>query len=73
MFFVYGGFQNPYSNISVKDALELIKKLLFKYQNIIPNAHLILELMELVLNSAVMKFQKDFFKKKIWVSSWAQI
>ena len=33
----------------------------FRYQNVIPNAHLILELMELVLNCAVMKFQEDFF------------
>ena len=55
--------QNLYSTISVKDALELMKRLFFKYQNIIPNAHLIIELMELVLNSAVMKFQKDFFKQ----------
>ena len=27
----------------------------------IPNAHLILELMEIVLKGAVMKFQKEFF------------
>ena len=38
-----------------------MKKLFFRYQNVIPNAHLILELMELVLNCAVMKFQEDFF------------
>ena len=56
-------FQNLYSNISVKDALELLKRLFFKYQNVIPNAHLIIELMELVLNSAVMEFQKVFFKQ----------
>ena len=47
-------FQNLHSNISVKDALELLKRLFFKYQNVIPNAHLIIELIELVLNSAVM-------------------
>ena len=40
-----------------------MKRLFFKYQNIIPNAHLILELMELVLNNAVMTFQKEFFKQ----------
>ena len=44
-------FQNLYSNISVKDALELLKRLFFKYQNVIPNAHLMIELIELVLNS----------------------
>jgi len=56
-------FKNLYSNISVKDALELMRRLFFKYQNVIPNAHLILELMELVLSSAIMKFQKKFFKQ----------
>ena len=56
-------FQNLYSNISVKDALELLKRLFFKYQNVIPNAHLIIELMEVVLNSAIMKFQKVFYRQ----------
>ena len=54
-------FKNLYTNISVKDAIKIMKKLFFKYQNVIPNAHLILELMELVLNCAVIKFQEDFF------------
>ena len=31
------------------------------YQNIIPNAHFLMELMDLVLNCAIMKFQEDFF------------
>ena len=39
----------------------MMKILFFKYQNVIPNAHFIMELMELVLNSAVMKFQEEFF------------
>jgi len=56
-------FQNLYSSISVKDALELLKRLFFKYQNVIPNAHLIIELMEVVLNSAIMKFQKVFYRQ----------
>jgi len=47
----------------VKDALELLKRLFFKYQNVIPNAHLIIELMEVVLNSAIMKFQKVFYRQ----------
>ena len=40
-----------------------MKRLFLKYQNIIPNAHPNIELMELVLKSAVMKFQKEFFKQ----------
>ena len=54
-------FKSLYSNISIKDAIKLMKILFFKFQNVIPNAHFIMELMELVLNSAVMKFQEDFF------------
>ena len=38
-----------------------MKRLFFKYQNMIPNAHLILELMDIVLKGAVMKFQEEFF------------
>ena len=60
-------FKNPYSNISVKDALELMKRLFYKYQNIVPNAQLIIELMELVLHSAIMKFHKDFFKQSLGI------
>ena len=41
--------------------MELMKSLFFRYQNMIPNAHLILELMDLVLKGAVMKFQEEFF------------
>ena len=59
-------FKDLYSNISVTDALELMKRLFFKYQNIIPNAHLIIELMELVLKSALMKFQKVLSWALIW-------
>ena len=47
----------------MQDALELLKRLFFKYQNVIPNAHLIIELMEVVLNSAVMEFQKVFYRQ----------
>ena len=54
-------FKNLYTNISVKDAIKIMKKLFFRFQNVIPNAHFIMELMELVLNYAIMKFQEDFF------------
>ena len=54
-------FKSLYTNISVKDVAELMKRLFFKYQNMIPNAHFILELMEIVLKGAVMKFQEEFF------------
>ena len=41
--------------------MALMQRLFFKYKNMIPNAHFILELMELVLKGAVMKFQEEFF------------
>ena len=41
--------------------MELMKRLFFRYQNVIPNAHLILELMDIVLKGAIMKFQEEFF------------
>ena len=38
-----------------------MKKIFFKYQNVSPNAHFMLELMKIVLKNAVMKFQEEFF------------
>ena len=54
-------FKSLYTNISVQDAIKVMKILFFRYKNVIPNAHFIIELMDLVLNSAVMKFQEEFF------------
>ena len=62
-----------YTNISVKDAIKLMKMLFFKYKNVIPNSHFIMELMELVLNSAVMKYFKRIFFSKSSESSGEQI
>ena len=36
-------FKNLYTNISGKDAIKIMKNLVFSYQNVIPNAHLILD------------------------------
>ena len=54
-------FKNLYINISVKDAMELTKRLFFRYQHVIPNTHFILELIDTVLKGAIMKFQEEFF------------
>ena len=53
-------FSSLYTNISIKDAMELMKRLFFRYQNMIPNALLILELMKIVLKGAIIKFQEEF-------------
>ena len=57
------------------DSLSFIKllektkldKVIFRYQNSIPNAQLNIELVELVLKSAVMKIQKVFFKQYLGI------
>ena len=38
-----------------------MKILFFKYQNVIPNVRFIMELLKLMPNSAVTKFQEEFF------------
>ena len=38
---------------------------LLNTKNVISNAHLIIELIELVLNNAVIKFQKELFKQNL--------
>ena len=58
-------FKNLYSYISVQYSLGLMKWWLWNTKNVIPNEHLIIELIELVLNNAVIKFQKVLFKHKL--------
>ena len=38
-----------------------IKKLCFDFQNVIPNAHFIIDLLELVLNSSLMVWDGEYF------------
>ena len=42
-------FESLYTNIPVLDAIELMKKLVFQFQNVIPNAHFVTELLNIVL------------------------
>ena len=41
-------FESLYTNIPVLDAKEMMKKLVFLFQNVIPNAHFITELLDIV-------------------------
>ena len=36
-------FKSLYTNIPVSDAIEMMKKLVFQFQNVIQNAHFIIE------------------------------
>ena len=46
------GFESLYMNIPVLDANEMMKKLVTQFQNVIPNAHFVIELLGIVLKTA---------------------
>jgi len=56
-------FKSLYTNIPVNDAINSIRKLCFDFQNVIPNAHFIIELLDLVLNSSLMVFDGEYFQQ----------
>ena len=56
-------FKSLYTNIPVEDAIRSIKKLCFDFQNVIPNAHFIIDLLDLVLNSSLMVFNCEYFQQ----------
>ena len=56
-------FKSLYTNIPVEDAINSIRKLCFDFQNIIPNAHFIIELLDLVLHSSLMVFDGEYFQQ----------
>ena len=45
------------------DAIEHMKKLVFQFQNVIPNAHFVIELLEIVLKNSLMTFDKEYFQQ----------
>ena len=56
-------FESLYTNIPVTDAIEMMKKLVFQFQNVIPNAHFVIDLLELVLKNSLMTFDKEYFQQ----------
>ena len=54
-------FESFYTNIPVKDTIEMMKKLVFQFQNVIQNAHFVIELLEIVLKNSLMEFDKEYF------------
>ena len=41
----------------------MMKKLVFQFQNVIPNAHFVIELLEIVLKNSLMTFDKEYFQQ----------
>ena len=58
-------FKSLYTNIPVNDALKSIKQRCFNFQNVIPNAHFIIELLDLVLSSSLTTFDGKYFQQII--------
>jgi hypothetical protein len=56
-------FKSLYTNIPVDDAIKSIKQLCFDYQNVIPNTHFIIELLDLVLNRSLRTFDGKYFQQ----------
>ena len=56
-------FESLYTNIPVKDAIEMMKKLVFQFQNVIQNAHFVIDLLDLVLKNSLMTFDKEYFQQ----------
>ena len=56
-------FESLYTNIPVDDAIEMMKKLVFQFQNVIQNAHFVIELLEIVLKNSLMTFDKEYFQQ----------
>ena len=56
-------FESLYTNFPVTDAIEMMNKLVFQFQNIIPNVHFMIELLEIVLKNSLMTFDKAYFRQ----------
>ena len=59
-------FESLYTNILVNDAIEMMKRLVFQFQNVISNAHFVIELLEIVLKNSLMAFDKKIFPTNFW-------
>ena len=66
-------FKSLYTNIPVDDALKCIKQLCFDFQNVIPNAHFLIELLGLVLNSSLMTFDGEYFQQIFRLIMWTNV
>ena len=66
-------FTSLYISIPVEDAIAMIQKLgmVFDFQMVIPNAHLIIDLLGLVLRNSLMNFDKEYCQKSLALL-WAQ-
>ena len=56
-----------YTLIPVEDAISIIQKVVFDFQTVIPNAHLIIDLLGLVLRNSLMSFEQEYFQQSFGI------
>ena len=56
-------FKSLYTIIPVKDTINSIKELVFEFNNVIPNAGFILELLNVILKNSLMTFNGEYFQQ----------
>ena len=61
--FVTVDFESIYTNIPVLDAIEMMKKLVLQFQNVISNAHFVIELLDIFLKNSLMTFDRKYFQQ----------
>ena len=52
-----------YTNIPIEDAIIALKELVWKYQNVIPNAGFVVELLEVILKNSLLTFDGKYFQQ----------
>ena len=56
-------FKSLCTNIPVEDAINAIKILVWKFQDVIPNAEFVVELLEVILKNSLMTFDGEYFQQ----------
>ena len=52
-------FKILYTNISVEDTIDSIKELVMEFNDVIPNADFVIELLNVVLKNSLMTFHSN--------------
>ena len=61
------GFKSLRTLIPVEDAISMIQKQVFDFQMVIPNAHLIIDLLGLVFQNGHMSFDREHFQQIVGI------
>ena len=56
-------FKSLYTNIPVEDAINSIKELVLEFNDVIPNAEFVIELLNVILKNSLMTFNGEYFQQ----------